>query len=57
MHRQRHLLLRLVRVPRLQHHVAGANVTLDAEGDALLARLHLHGLTELLQITADLLEL
>merc|ERR1719356_120226 len=49
-------LLWLVRLSWLQHHIPSANVTLYAETDALLARLYLHGLTKLLEVTADLQE-
>mmetsp|Transcript_83361 Transcript_83361/g.232039 ORF Transcript_83361/g.232039 Transcript_83361/m.232039 type:complete len:300 (-) Transcript_83361:30-929(-) len=56
-HRQRDPVLRLLRLPRLQHDVARTQVALHAERDALLARLHLHRLAELLQVPADLLEL
>merc|ERR1719464_2508216 len=57
MHCEGHLLLWLLGLPRLEHHVAGADITLHAECDALLACLHLHRLAELLQVPADLLEL
>merc|ERR1719393_1091103 len=42
---------------RLQHNVSCTNVASNAELDAFLASAHLHGLAELLEILADLLEL
>merc|ERR1719265_1718272 len=56
-HSQTHLLFRLLRFSRLHHDIPGANVALHTKTDAFLARLDLHGLTEFLQIPADLLEL
>merc|ERR1712190_603026 len=51
------LILGLLCLARLQHDVARAHVTLNAEGDALLGGLQLHRLSELLQVAADLLKL
>merc|ERR1712110_590006 len=53
---QCHLVLWLLSLPRLEHNVAGTDVALHTEFDPLLARTNLHGLTELLQVTTDLLE-
>merc|ERR1719323_1630903 len=57
MHCEGHLLFRFFGLPRLEHHVASTNITLHAECNALLTCLHLHGLSELLQVSANLLEL
>merc|ERR550532_549011 len=56
-HCEGHLLFRLLRLPRLEHHVTGANITLHAECDTLLTCLHLHRLAKLLQVSTNLLEL
>merc|ERR1712242_673478 len=56
-HRQRHPVLELLRLPWLQHDIASTRITLHAEGDPLLACLHLHRFPKLLEIPADLLEL
>nr|QDO16260.1 proliferating cell nuclear antigen [Lingulodinium polyedra] len=56
-HREAHPLLRLLRLPGLQHDVARAHVALHAEGDALLAGTHLCIPAELLKAPADPQEL
>merc|ERR1719188_1315703 len=57
MDRERNLVLGLLSLAGFEQDVADADVALDAKGDALLGGLHLHGLAELLEIPADLLEL
>merc|ERR1740121_1323286 len=56
MDRQAYPLFRFFRFPWFEHNVSSANIPLDAETDAILARLNLHGFSELLQITANLQE-
>merc|ERR1719221_2556911 len=56
MDRQAYPLFWFIRFPRFEHNVSGANISLHAETDAILARLNLHGFPELLQITANLQE-
>merc|ERR1712196_665902 len=46
----------LLRLTRLEHDVSSAHVANNCEPNAFLARLNLHRLPELLQVTADLLE-